>query len=248
MKSIKKYTILENKMIAKQVYRLVLSGEIDFVSQPGQFVNFTIEGFYLKRPISICDVSETTFTCIYKVLGEGTKQMSTWNVGKEVEVLVGLGNGFDCTKVAQQVVLLGGGVGVPPMYSVAKKCLELNKQVSVCLGFASRDDAFYIDEFKALGVDVYVSSNDGTIGEKGFVSDLMIKHNLLNHDYLACGPHMMLRSIAKTSHVQGLLSFEERMGCGFGACMGCSCKTLTGYKRICVEGPVMESGEIIWKD
>ncbi len=248
MKACLEFEIIENKMIAKDVYQMVLKGDTTWISRPGQFVNFTIENCYLKRPISICDFDDDSFMCIYKVVGKGTKIMSTYLVGHKVSCLVGLGNGFNLDETGKDVVLIGGGVGVPPMYGLAKKCIVANKNVSVILGFGSKQDSFYIEEFKKLNIPVYVSTNDGSLGDKGFVTDLMKKYNLTNTFYMACGPMGMLKAIHGLSSSKGLLSFEERMGCGFGACMGCSCETSTGYKRICVEGPVLQSEEILWKN
>ncbi len=248
MKKNEKALIKENTQLTATVFKMVLEMDTLWIKNPGQFINITLDGFYLKRPISVCDWDETTLTIIYKVVGKGTKQMSKMKPQDHLECLVDLGNGFDVVNTSDEVVILGGGVGVPPMFGVTKACLAQGKKVSVILGFASKEEAFYIDEFKALNVPIFVCTNDGSLGTKGFVTDVIAKENLTQAFYLACGPMPMLKSIAKTSKAQGLLSFEERMGCGFGACMGCSCKTLTGYKRICVEGPVMKSEEIIWPD
>ena len=248
MKSIQLYEIIENRPLTHDIMKMTLKGDTSWIENPGQFVNLTIENQYLKRPISVCDWDDETLTLIYKVVGKGTEKMQTMEKGQIIEALVGLGNGFDTSKATDEVCLLGGGVGVPPIYGLAKKCVQEGKKTSVILGFASEKDVFYLNEFKSLGVDVYLSTNDGSLGMKGFVTDVMKEKNLLNQFYMACGPMPMLKSIYHTSSAKGLLSFEERMGCGFGACMGCSCKTITGYKRICVEGPVMESEEILWKD
>ncbi len=248
MKTLQNCKVLENKKLTHDVYRMILENDTHWIHHPGQFVNLTIEGQYLKRPISICDWDEHSLTLIYKVVGKGTEIMSQKKAGDVMEILTDLGNGFHTEKAADEVVILGGGVGVPPMYGVTKQCLKEGKKVHVILGFASEQDAFYLDEFKKLNVDVSVCTNDGTLGTKGFVTDVMKQKGLTETFYMACGPLPMLKAIYQTSKAKGLLSFEERMGCGFGACMGCSCKTITGYKRICVEGPVMESEDILWKD
>ncbi|MBQ4343807.1 MAG: dihydroorotate dehydrogenase electron transfer subunit [Erysipelotrichaceae bacterium] len=248
MKTLQKCKVLSNVPLTHDVYRMILENDTSWIHHPGQFVNVTIEGQYLKRPISICDWDEHSLTLIYKVVGKGTEIMSQKIAGDVMEILTDLGNGFHTETAANEVVLLGGGVGVPPMFGTAKQCLKEGKKVHVILGFASKKDAFYLDEFKQLGVDVSVCTNDGTLGTKGFVTDVMKEKGLTDVFYMACGPLPMLKAIYQTSNAKGLLSFEERMGCGFGACMGCSCKTITGYKRICVEGPVMESEDILWKD
>lgn len=248
MKSIQLYTILENTRLTQDVWKMVLKGDTTWIEHPGQFLNITITNQYLKRPISICDWDKTTLTCVYKVVGKGTKKMAQMESGEVLECLVGLGNGFDLNDTPESLLLIGGGVGVPPIYGLAKECLRQHRQITVILGFATDKEAILVDEFKALGIKVYISTNDGSLGTQGFVSDVMKENNLLDTFYMACGPMPMLKAIHTLSHAQGLLSFEERMGCGFGACMGCSCQTKQGYKRICVEGPVLASEEVLWKD
>ena len=246
MKAIQTYEITENKALTKDVYRMVLKGETNWIHHPGQFINIDIPSAYLKRPISICDWDEESLTIIYKVVGKGTKWMSEQHDGT-IDALVNLGNGFDTSK-ADEVVLVGGGVGVPPLYGCAKTLLKEGKKVSVVLGFNKQNEIFCKDEFEALGVDTYICTLDGSVGTKGFVTDGLKEHGLLDTFYMACGPLPMLKALHKTSHASGLLSFEERMGCGFGACMGCSMETANGPKRVCKEGPVFESEEILWKD
>lgn len=250
MNRIRKFKILYNERLTDQIYKMVLSAdETEWITRPGQFVNITIDHAYLKRPISISEWDEKSFTILYKVVGYGTKQLSLKKIKDEVECLIGLGNGFSCDKIqGDHVLLIGGGVGIPPLVGCAKECLKMNKKVSVILGFDTQKNSFYIDEFKNMGCEVYVSTNDGTLGIKGFVSDVMKEKHLWNLPYMACGPMPMLKAVYSTSTAQGQLSFEEKMGCGFGACMGCSCKTITGVKRICKEGPVLYSEEILWKD
>ena len=223
---------------------MVLVGDTSDVTNCGQFVNIKLEGLFLRRPISVCDCEGDELTLIYKVVGKGTEQMAKMCAGDELDVLTGLGNGYDTALSGDTPMLLGGGVGVPPMYMLCKKLIGEGKKVSVVLGFTTRDEIFYENEFRALGSDVTVTTVDGSYGIKGFVTDVM-KDAKYSYFY-TCGPEPMLKAVYKTSATEGQFSFEERMGCGFGACMGCSCKTITGYKRICKEGPVMKKEEIIW--
>ncbi len=240
------YSVLSNEPLTKDVYRMVLEGDSQWITRPGQFVNIELEGFYLRRPISISDWSENTITIIYKVVGRGTEVMSRMGIGVKLDVLTGLGNGFNPDAECQKPLLVGGGVGVPPLYRLAKELIAKGRKVSVVLGFNKADEVFYADEFKALGADVYVSTADGSMVVKGFVTDA-IREAAIDFDYFySCGPLPMLKALCGCCEQDGELSFEERMGCGFGACMGCSCKTLTGNKRICKDGPVMKRGEIIW--
>ena len=240
------YKVIANTPLTREVYRMILEGDTQWIKRPGQFVNIELEGLYLRRPISISDWDEKTITIIYKVVGKGTEQMSRMQAGVELDVLVGLGNGFNPDVENEKPLLVGGGVGVPPLYNLAKTLIADGRKVSVVLGFNTASEVFYADEFKALGADVYVSTADGSMGVKGFVTDA-IREAAIDFDYFySCGPLPMLKALCGCTDVKGELSFEERMGCGFGACMGCSCKTLTGNKRICKEGPVMRREEIIW--
>lgn len=238
------FTITENSNIAKNVYRMTLAGDTSAIKNPGEFINIRLEGFYLRRPISVYDVSDSAVTIIYKVVGKGTQAMSRMAVGERLQVLTGLGNGYDLSLSGERPLLIGGGVGVPPMYLLAKRLLDQGKRVSVILGFNTEDEVFGEDAFKALGCDVTVTTADGSRGVKGFVTDA------LPEDYTyfyTCGPEPMLKAVYKAAATSGQFSFEERMGCGFGACMGCSCKTITGYKRICKDGPVLKKEEILWE-
>ena len=240
------FEIIENTALTASVYKMVLGGDISAITVPGQFVNIKLEGLYLRRPISVCDLGENTLTIIYKAVGKGTEQMAKMAKGERLDVLTGLGNGYDLSLSGDKPVLLGGGVGVPPMYLLAKKLLKQGKKVSVILGFNTKSDVFYEQEFKELGCDVTVTTVDGSYGTKGFVTTVLEK---MDYTYFyTCGPEPMLKAVYKTSKSSGQMSFEKRMGCGFGACMGCSCKTITGYKRICKEGPVMKKEEILWED
>lgn len=238
------FTITENSNIAKNVYRMTLAGDTSAIKNPGEFINIRLEGFYLRRPISVYDVSDSAVTIIYKVVGKGTQAMSRMTVGERLQVLTGLGNGYDLSLSGERPLLIGGGVGVPPMYLLAKRLLDQGKRVSVILGFNTEEEVFGEDAFKALGCDVTVTTVDGSRGVKGFVTDA------LPEDYTyfyTCGPEPMLKAVYKATATSGQFSFEERMGCGFGACMGCSCKTITGYKRICKDGPVLKKEEILWE-
>ena len=239
------YEILENKLLAKDVYKMILKGETKYIKAPGQFINLKIDGCYLRRPISISDYDENTITIIYKIFGKGTEIMSKMNSGEKIDILTGLGNGFDTSLSGQKPLLIAGGVGVPPMYRLCKELIKDGKKPIVVLGFNSKEDAFYEDEFKKLGAEVYVSTADGSYGTKGFVTDVI--RNLENYTYYyACGPMPMLKAVYDEVEKDGELSFEERMGCGFGACMGCSIQTTEGTKRVCKEGPVFRKEEIIW--
>jgi dihydroorotate dehydrogenase electron transfer subunit len=225
---------------------MVLEGDTRYITRSGQFINIELEGKFLRRPISVADYDERTITIIYKVVGCGTEQMRHMEVGKKLDILTGLGNGFSTDNDAQRPLLVGGGVGVPPMYNLCKRLLAEGKQPQVIIGFNTASELFYLDEFKALGVDVYCSTADGSMGVKGFVTDV-IREKALKFDYIySCGPLPMLKALYDATEVAAEFSFEERMGCGFGACMGCSCKTKYGNKRICKDGPVLKREEIIW--
>ena len=236
--------ITENKKIAKDVWLMKLEGDVSAITASGQFVNIKLDGFYLRRPISVCDYDENTLTIIYKVVGEGTEAMAKLGCGEELDVLVGLGNGYNLSKSGDTPLLVGGGVGVPPMYNLCRKLIAEGKKVTVILGFNTKEEIFFEDEFKALGAEVYITTVDGSFGTKGFVTDVM--KNLTYSYFFTCGPMPMFKAIEATAVTSGQYSFEERMGCGFGACMGCSCKTKYGNKRICKDGPVLEREEIIW--
>ena len=238
------FEIIENTQLTASVYRMRLVGDTSHITRPGQFVNVKLDGFYLRRPISVCDCEGDTLTLVYKVVGKGTEAMSKMTEGN-LDILTGLGNGYDMSASGDKPLLLGGGVGVPPLYLLARELIKEGKSVTVILGFNTKDEIFYEEEFKSLGAKVLVATADGSYGVKGFVTDAM-KDLTYTHFY-TCGPEPMLRAVSKATTTGGQLSFEERMGCGFGACMGCSCKTLTGNKRICKEGPVMRKEEIIWE-
>ncbi len=237
------FTILSNTALTDSVYQMVLSGDTSHITNCGQFVNIQLAGHFLRRPISVCDYDGETLTIVYKVVGKGTETMSQMAPGERLDILTGLGNGYDLTLSGERPVLLGGGVGVPPMYNLAKKLKAQGKDVTVILGFNTASEIFYEEAFRALGCRVTVTTVDGSYGVKGFVTDA------LPADYTyfyTCGPEPMLKAVYRASKTSGQMSFEERMGCGFGACMGCSCKTVTGNKRICKEGPVLVKEDILW--
>ena len=237
------YKIIENISLTSTVFKMVLEGDVSDIKNSGEFINIKLEGKYLRRPISVCDVDQTTVTIVYKVVGEGTEQMSQMPVGTELDVLVGLGNGYDLSLSGDAPLLLGGGVGVPPLYNLAKRLIAMGKKVTVVLGFNTKDEIFYEQEFKDLGAEVFVTTADGTYGIKGFVTDAMKD---IDYSYFyTCGPEPMLKAIYKASTTSGQMSFEERMGCGFGACMGCTIQTTKGPKRVCKEGPVFAASELL---
>ena len=239
------FEIKENRPLTKDIMEMVLAGDTSDITRPGQFVNIKLDGLYLRRPISICDAEEGKLTLIYKVVGKGTEQMRDMTEGT-LDILSSLGNGYDTSISGEKPLLIGGGVGVPPLYMLAKELRKEEKEVSVILGFNTKDEIFYEEEFKALGCKVYVTTVDGSYGIKGFVTEAMKEIDYTH--FFTCGPEPMLKAVWNASETSGQLSFEERMGCGFGACMGCSCKTLTGFKRICKDGPIMMKEEILWKD
>ena len=240
------FSILKNECIAPSVYKMVLKGDISDITMPGQFINIKLDGFYLRRPISVHDIDTEagTVTIIYKVVGEGTEYMKDMTEG-ELDVLTGLGNGFHTELSGDTPVVVGGGVGVPPMFLLAKKLISEGKKVTAVLGFNKKEEIFCEDDFKAIGCETIVATADGSYGVKGFVTDAIATIDTPSF-YFACGPEPMLKALYNNVDCDGELSFEERMGCGFGACMGCSCKTKYGNKRICKDGPVMRKGEIIW--
>ncbi len=236
------YTIKSNCALTADVFKMVLEGDTSAITASGQFINIQLEGRFLRRPISVCDYDETTITIIYKVVGEGTEQMSALKAGERLDCLVGLGNGYDISK-SEKPLVIGGGVGIPPLYNLTKRLIANGQKPIVILGFNTKSEIFYFDEFKALGCEIRVTTVDGSFGTKGFVTDAMDS----DYDYFyTCGPMPMFRAIESVAKTSGQFSFEERMGCGFGACMGCSCKTKDGYKRICKDGPVLVREEIVW--
>ena len=239
------FEIISNRAVAETVYELALAGDTSAVTAPGQFVDLKLDGFYLRRPISVCDWSEGRLLLIYKVLGKGTAALANYRPGKMLDLLTGLGNGYDTEKSGDRPLLVGGGVGTPPLYGLAKRLLARGKRPAAVLGFNTAREVFLKDAFEALGVPVTLCTADGSAGLRGFVTDGMRESEDYSYLY-TCGPEPMLRAVYAESRTDGQFSFEERMGCGFGACMGCSCETKSGDKRICRDGPVLEKGEIVW--
>ena len=239
------FEITENAPIAEGIYRLALRGDASAFTAPGQFANLKLEGFFLRRPISVCDWTPEGLTLIYKVLGRGTEAMTAYPAGKTLDVLTGLGNGFDTAKSGETPLLVGGGVGIPPLYGLAKRLIAEGKKPHAVLGFNSAGEIFLVKEFEALGVAVTLCTADGSAGVRGLVTDGMAAAGEYSFLY-TCGPEPMLKAVWEVCKSGGEFSFEERMGCGFGACMGCTCETKYGHKRICRDGPVLEKGEILW--
>ena len=238
------FRVVENRPLTDTVWQMILEGDTSEITRPGTFVNLKLSGKFLRRPISVCNVEGNLLTLVYKVVGSGTLQMSEMPNGTEIDILTGLGNGYDVEQAGASPLLLGGGVGVPPLYLLARRLVEKGLRPRVVLGFNTASEIFYEEEFRALGCDVAVTTVDGSRGVRGFVTDAMGEG--YTH-FFTCGPEPMLKAVWRATETDGQLSFEERMGCGFGACMGCSCKTLTGNKRICKEGPVLMKGEILWE-
>ncbi|MBD5092251.1 MAG: dihydroorotate dehydrogenase electron transfer subunit [Clostridiales bacterium] len=238
------FKIIKNEPLTANVFKMILAGDTSAITAAGQFVNLKIDGLYLRRPISVCDDEDGLLTLVYKVVGKGTEAMSKMKEGTVLDLLTGLGNGYDLSKAGDKPLLIGGGVGTPPMYNLAKRLVAMGKTPSVILGFNTKSEVFYADEFEKLGCDVTVTTVDGSYGVKGFVTNAMDKEYSY---FYVCGNEPMMKAVYAGSKTSGQFSFEERMGCGFGACMGCTCKTVTGYKRICKDGPVLEKEEIIWQ-
>ena len=236
--------VLQNAALTDAVWQMRLEADTASITAPGQFVELKLPGFYLRRPISICDWDGESLTLLYKVVGKGTDAMTRIRPGHRLDTLVGLGNGYDLTKSGDAPLLIGGGVGVPPLYGLCKALLRQGKHPAVILGFNTKDEIFYEAEFRALGVPVHITTVDGSCGTKGFVTDVM--KDLSYTYFYTCGPGPMFRAIEKTAQTSGQYSFEERMGCGFGACMGCSIETKLGARRVCKDGPVFEREAILW--
>ena len=239
------FTIKENRPLTDLVWLMRMAGDTSAITAAGQFVNIQLDGLYLRRPISVFDCEDGMLSIIYKVVGKGTEKMTTLPVGTELDVLTGLGNGYDLEKVGEKPLLVGGGVGVPPLYYLAKKLIAAGKKPEIVVGFNTADEIFGVEFFEELGLKVTVTTVDGSVGVKGFVTNAL---EAIDYDYICtCGPEPMLKALYRATEAKGQYSFEERMGCGFGACMGCSCKTVTGYKRICKDGPILEKEEILWE-
>ncbi len=239
------FTVKENIRLAGNVYKMTLSGDTDAITTPGQFVNIRLDGLYLRRPISVCDAEAGVLTLVYRTVGKGTELMAEMTEGAALDALTGLGNGFDVAKSGEKPLLVGGGVGIPPLYMLAKRLIARGVKPTVVLGFNKADEIFFADDFAALGADVHIATADGSVGVKGFVTDVM---KTLDYSYFySCGPMPMYRAMEKVATSDGQYSLEERMGCGFGACVGCSCKTMLGNKKVCKDGPVFGRSELIWQ-
>ena len=236
--------ITENTALTDSVWKMTLADAALEEQKPGQFVNIRLDGRFLRRPISVCDAGDGWVTILYKTVGKGTEQMSRMRAGGTLDVLTGLGNGYDLSKAGDAPLLIGGGVGVPPLYLLARRLREQGKRVTAVLGFNTGSEVFGEREFRALGCAVTVATADGSRGVRGFVTDAMPAEYSY---FYTCGPEPMLKAVYRQTKTSGQFSFEERMGCGFGACMGCTCRTVTGSKRICREGPVLEKEEILWE-
>lgn len=240
------FTIEKNVPVARDTYSMRLIGDTSAISTPGQFVNILVDGLYLRRPISVCDVEGDALTIVYKAVGRGTRAMAAMKAGGKLDLLTGLGNGFTVVEGVENPLIIGGGVGTPPMYLLAKRLLQAGQKPAVALGFNSGADAMLCQSFEDLGLTPLIATLDGSLGSRGFVTDLIRASGTKYGYYYACGPAPMLRAVWEALGADGQLSFEERMGCGFGACMGCSIKTKGGYKRVCADGPVLFGSEIIW--
>ena len=239
------FKVVENVALTRDVFRMKLEGDTSAITAAGQFVNIKLDGFFLRRPISVCDVEGKVLTIIYKVVGDGTHTLAHLKEGAELDILTGLGNGYDLEKSGSSPLLIGGGVGVPPMYNLAKRLIAQGKKVTVIMGFNAEFEVFYKSEFEELGAKVIITTVDGSVGIKGFVTDAIATLDAPSSIY-TCGPEPMLKAIYNATDCPAYFSFEERMGCGFGACVGCTCKTKYGNKRICKDGPVLCREEIIW--
>lgn len=240
------FEIVTNRPLTESVYEMTLKGDTSAITRPGQFVELSLEGYFLRRPISVCNYEEGTLTLIYKVVGKGTAQMATLAAGTQIDTLTGLGNGFDTSVKHNHALLVGGGVGVPPLYRLARNLVAEGKKVSVVLGFNTAAEIFYREQFEALGAEVIVATADGSVGVKGFVTDAIAQSGIDAEYFFSCGPLPMLRALTNALTIPGQISLEERMGCGFGICMGCSIQTVSGAKRVCKEGPVFRKEEILW--
>lgn len=239
-----KLHVIQNVPLTDTVRKMTLAGDVSAITRPGQFINIALDGLYLRRPLSVADLAENAVTVIYRIVGKGTEALSRMGPGDTVDVLTGLGNGFDLSCSGPSPLLVGGGIGTPPMFYLARALLEQGVRPTVLLGFNTASEVILLREFSTLGVKVFVTTVDGTAGRQGFVTGLMDQQDYSY--FYACGPEPMLRAVHEASKTEGELSFEERMGCGFGACMGCSCKTRYGAMRICVDGPVLKKEAVIW--
>ena len=239
------FTVAENKPLTAKVSRLVLKGDVSAIERPGQFVQLRLDGLYLRRPFSVCGRDEDSFTVLFETVGKGTEKLRTLECHSRLDVLTGLGNGFDLDACGEAPLLIGGGTGLSPLYWLAKELLKKGRHPTVLLGFNTASDVFYENEFRTLGLETVVTTVDGSYGVKGFVTDAMDREHT---GFYTCGPEAMMKAVCACTDKPGQLSFDKRMGCGFGACMGCTVKTKNGLKRICKDGPVLDREEVLWED
>ncbi len=238
------FEVISNTNLAQRIYKIVLKGNTEAIERPGQFVDIKTGNYFLRRPIAVCDYTEDSLTIVFKVFGGGTEWLSEVKPGDKLDLLVGLGNGYDTSLSGDRPLLLGGGAGTPPLYCLCKQLIAEGKKPTVVLGFNTFEDVFFKKEFKELGVILYITTADGSYGTRGFVTTPMPE---IDYTYFyCCGPDLMMKTVYDESKTSGQFSFEERMGCGFGACMGCSRKTKSGTKRVCKEGPVFFKEDILW--
>ncbi len=240
------FTLEQARQLTGDVWELTLAGDTSAVTAPGQFVNLELPGKFLRRPISVCDWDEGRLLLLVKEAGAGTRQLVRLPAGTELDTLSGLGNGFDLSAVPENAVLTGGGIGIAPLYGLAKRMIAAGRRPRAVLGFRSKADAFYREEFAALGLEVHIATEDGSLGTRGFVTDVL--KTLPEGQYvLACGPTPMLKAVHALPQLSGgQFSFEARMACGFGACVGCTIQTKQGPRRVCKDGPVFQKEDIVW--
>ena len=239
-------TVTKNEALTPLIYEMKLAGDVSGVTRAGQFVEIALDGLYLRRPISVCNYEAGELTLIYKVVGKGTNLMSQMAEGTQLDVLTGLGNGFDIDHECEKPLLVGGGVGVPPLYRLTRDLIARGKEVTVVLGFNTESEIFYAEKFEEAGAKVIIATADGSVGVKGFVTTAIAEGGVEADYFYSCGPLPMLKALCQSLEIDGEVSLEERMGCGFGICMGCSIQTTKGAKRVCKEGPVFKKEEVIW--
>lgn len=241
------FTLERARQLTGDVWELTLAGDTSAVTAPGQFINIQLPGKFLRRPISVCDWRSGSLTLLVKEAGAGTRELVRLPEGTKLDLLTGLGNGFGLSNPPENAVLAGGGIGAAPLYGLARRMLARGQRPIAVLGFRSKSDAFYTEEFTALGLEVHTATEDGTLGTKGFVTDVL--KALPEGQYvLACGPTPMLRAVHALPRITGgQFSFEARMACGFGACVGCTIETKAGLRRVCRDGPVFRKEDILWQ-
>ena len=239
-------TVTKNEALTPLIYEMHLAGDVSGVTCAGQFVEIALDGLYLRRPISVCNYEDGELTLIYKVVGKGTDLMSQMAEGTQLDVLTGLGNGFNINHECKKPLLVGGGVGVPPLYRLTRDLIAQGKEVTVVLGFNTESEIFYAEKFEEAGAKVIIATADGSVGVKGFVTTAIAESGVEADYFYSCGPLPMLKALCQSLEIDGEVSLEERMGCGFGICMGCSIQTTKGAKRVCKEGPVFKKEEVIW--